>query len=50
MNTNRRTRPTGAPASYLGRPASRWLDAVERGRTRSAARAGSPPDGIARAA
>jgi len=50
MSTNRRPRPTGAPAYYLGRSASRWLDAVERSRTRSASPAGSTPEGIARAA
>jgi hypothetical protein len=30
MHTYRRTRPAGAPAYYLGRSATRWLDAVER--------------------
>jgi uncharacterized membrane protein YfbV (UPF0208 family) len=28
MSTNRRPRPTGAPAYYLGRSATRWLDAL----------------------
>jgi hypothetical protein len=37
-------------AYYLGRSATRWLDAIERGRTRSASPAGSTPEGIARAA
>jgi hypothetical protein len=51
MSTNhRRPRPTGAPAYYLGRSATRWLDAIERGRTRSASPAGSTPEGLARAA
>jgi hypothetical protein len=51
MSTNHsRPRPTGAPAYYLGRSATRWLDAIERGRTRSASPSGSAPEGIARAA
>lgn len=50
MTTNRRPRPSGAPAYYLGRSATRWLDAVERNRTRHASPTGSTPEGIARAA
>jgi hypothetical protein len=51
MSTNhRRPRPTGAPAYYLGRSATRWVDAIDRSRTRSASPAGSTPEGIARAA
>jgi hypothetical protein len=51
MSTNhRRPRPTGAPAYYLGRSATRWLDAIEGGRTRSASPGGSTPEGLARAA
>ena len=50
MSTNRRPRPTGAPAYYLGRSATRWLDAIERSRIRSASPAGSTPEGIPRAA
>ena len=50
MTTNHRTRPSGAPAYYLGRSATRWLVAVDPSRTRSASPAGSTPEGIARAA
>ena len=50
MSTNRRPRPTGAPAYFLGRSATRWLDAIERSRTRFASPAGSTPEGIVRAA
>jgi len=50
MNTFRPTRPAGAPAYYLGRSATRWLDAVEQHRTRAAKPRGSTPEGLARAA
>ena len=30
MTTTRPTRPTGAPAYYLGRPASTWLATTTR--------------------
>ena len=33
MNTRTRTRPAGAPAYYLSRPAALWLAALEPGPT-----------------
>jgi len=41
-------RPAGAPAYYLGRPASAWIAAARRRRSAPAASIAAGPDGASR--